>query len=309
VLELPSAREPAPARAGALFVAEICAAGAGDLPATRRYAEEAVELSHSLGDDRWLALAGALGAGAMAGLTAAGDFAELDAAEGQARARRFSEDAIEAGRRTGDPWVAAWAKMISGLVALLTGNPAQASAWAAEAMDEFAALGDSWSRASASVTVAFACVQLGELEAAEAALTGSVPALLQVGDLKMANSCLIAHGLIARFGGRLDAAEQHFRNALELCVKGGDPANAPICLEGIAATIGGRDPAGAVRMLGAARALYDAGNIPTTPGFERFYEGTWGVLADGLGAETAQQLGAEGAASAFTTNLIELAAA
>ena len=158
------------------------------------------------------------------------------------------------------------------------------------------------------MTVAFARVQLGELDAAEAALAGSVQALLEVGDLKMANGCLLAHGLIARFGGRLDEAERHYREALKLCVKAGDPANAPVCLEGIAAAIAARDPAAAVRLLGAARTLFDAGNIPLVLGFELFYEGTWGALAAGLGAETAERLRAEGAAGARTADLVELAA-
>jgi hypothetical protein len=308
VLELPSAAEPTPARASALFVAEICAAGTGDIPAIRRYAEEAVSLSRSLGEDRWLALAQALGAGALAGATAAGDFGDVESSEGLSRVRRLSEEAIEVGRRTGDPWVAAWTKMASGLIALLVGDPTPTPAWEAEAMTEFARLGDSWSRASASMALAFALVQLGELEQAETALDGSVQALLAAGDLKMAGGCLIAHGLIARFTGRLEDAERDYREALELCVKAGDPANAPVCLEGIAAAVAPRDPAAAARLLGAARALFEAGNLPTVPGFELFYEGTWSALAEGLGAEEAELLRAEGAASARTASLVELAA-
>ena len=124
----------------------------------------------------------------------------------------------------------------------------------------------------------------------------------------MANGCLIAHGLIARFTGRLEDAESHYREALELCVKTGDPANAPVCLEGIAASIAARDPATATQMLGAARALFDAGNIPNVPGFEVFYEGTWSQLADGLGEEVAQELRARGASAARTTPLADIAA-
>ena len=174
-------------------------------------------------------------------------------------------------------------------------------------MSEFARLGDSWSRASASMALAFALVHLGELERAEEALDGSVPALLGVGDLKMASGCLIAHGLIARFTGRLEDAERHYREALELCVKAGDPANAPVCLEGIAAATALRDPAAAARLLGAAGALFEAGNIPLMPGFELFYEGTWAALAAALGEETAEALRANGAAGARRADLVEIA--
>jgi predicted ATPase/class 3 adenylate cyclase len=308
VLELPSAAEPTSARASALFVAEICAAGAGDLSATRRYAEEVVALSRLLGEDRWFALAQALGSGSLAGITAAGDFGDLDRSEGLTRVRRLCEEAIERGSRTGDPWVAAWAKMISGLVVLLAGDPTVTPAWEADAMSEFARLGDSWSRASASMAMAFALVQLGELGQAAEALRGSVPALLGVGDLKMASGCLIAHGLIARFTGRFEEAERHYREALELCVKAGDPANAPVCLEGMASAVAPRDPAAAARLLGAARSLFDAGNIPIVPGFELFYEGTREALAEGLGADTVELLRAEGAARARTADLAAIAA-
>lgn len=303
-LALPSGTEATPARAGTLFLAEICAAGAGDVAAIRRFTEEGVSLSRSLGEDRWFALAQALGAGAMAGVTAAGD---IDA-DAQARTRAFTEEAIAVGKRMGDPWVAAWTKMISGLNSLLAGDPTSTREWESEAMREFAELGDSWSRASASMSLAFALVQLGELETAATALDGSVSALLDVGDLKMANGCLIAHGLIARFSGRTDDAEQHYREALALCAKSGDPANAPVCLEGIAASRAAADPASAAQMLGAARALFDAGNLPIVPGFEVFYEGTWAQVAEVLGSDVAEGLRARGAASARTRNLVDIAA-
>jgi predicted ATPase len=304
VLALPSGAEATPARAGVLFVAEICAAGAGDLDPVRRFAEEAVSLSRSVGEDRWFALAQALGAGAMAGIS----HPEEPGPDAQARARELCEEAIAVGLRTGDPWVAAWTKMASGLICLLAGDPTPTPEWESQAMREFAELGDSWSRASASMSLAFALVQLGELEAAEAALDGSVSALVDVGDLKMANGCLIAHGLIARFSGRTDDAERHYRDALALCAKSGDPANAPVCLEGIAASLAVADPASAAHMLGAARALFDAGNFPNVPGFELFYEGTWAHVADVLGSDVAEDLRERGAARARTADLVDIAA-
>jgi predicted ATPase len=78
LLVLPSAGEPTPSRAGALFTAEICAGGEGDNEVIRGYAEEAVALSRELGDERLLALAQGLGAGALAGWTQATGGPELD---------------------------------------------------------------------------------------------------------------------------------------------------------------------------------------------------------------------------------------
>ncbi|HEU0337418.1 MAG TPA: AAA family ATPase, partial [Gaiellaceae bacterium] len=307
LLALPSAAEPSSARAGALFTAEICSAGAGDLPAIRRYTEAAIEAARSVADDRRHALAQALGAGALAGLTPNGEFVDRERADGLIHLHALSEEAVDLGRRTGDPWVSAWTTMISGLVALLAGEPDRARAWAAEARPEFERLGDSWSRASASMTLGFALIQLGELEDAETALEGSVAALLEVGDLKMANGCLLGHGLIARFGGRTEDAERRYREALNLCVRSGDPANAPVCLEGLAAAVTAREPEQAATLLGAARALYDAGHIPNVPGFEPLYEGTAAGVADTLGDEAAARLRARGATLARTLPLAEVA--
>jgi predicted ATPase/class 3 adenylate cyclase len=308
VLDLPSAAEPTVTRAGALFTAEICAAGAGDLAATRRYTEQAVAVSRTLGDDKWLAMAQGLGAGALTGLTADGAFIGFEREEGLDRLRELASEAVSIGRRTGDPWVAAWTTMISGLVALLAGDPVTARPWAAEGMEAFGRLGDSWSRSSASMALAFSLIQLGELEAAEAALEGSVPALLEVGDLKMASGCLIAHGLIARFSGSAEAAEKHYGDALDLCVRAGDPANAPVCLEGIAAAVAQRDPERSARLLGAARALFDAGYFPNVPGFEVFHAGTCAALEEALGADAAERLRARGASTARSVPLADVVA-
>jgi hypothetical protein len=309
VLALPSGAAPSPARAGALFTAEICWSGAGDIPTIRRYAEEAMEVARSVGDDRRLALAQALGAGALTGLTQTGEFTGVEQQVGLARLRSLSEDAIEIGAHSGDAWVAAWTKMISGLIAGLARDPGTARGWASDAMAEFEELGDSWSRASASAALAFALVQLGELEAAEDALEGSVPALLDVGDLKMANGCLIVHGLIARFTGQADDAARRYHEALELCIRGGDPANTPVCLEGMAAAAAFGDPQSAARLLGAARALFDAGNIPSVPGFEVFYEGSLGLVGETLGEAELERLLGSGASAARTLPLADLAGA
>jgi predicted ATPase/class 3 adenylate cyclase len=307
VLNLPSAAESTVERSGALFTAEICAAGAGDLPTIRRYTEEAIAVSRAVGDDRRLALAQALGSGALARLTPSGEFVGVDESEGRAHFLALAEAAIAIGQRTGEPWIAAWTKMISGLIAVLAGDPATAQGWASEARAEFGELEDSWSRASASMALAFARVQLGELESAEQALAGSVPALLQVGDLKMASGCLIAHGLIARFSGRTDEAERHYGEALELCARAGDPANSSVCLEGMAAAVMQSDPQRAARLLGAARALFDAGNIPNVPGFEVFYEGTSAMLSELVGEDAMDELCARGASTARTLPLADVA--
>ena len=292
VLALPSAAEAEPARAGALFTAEICAAGAGDLPAIRRYAEEAIAASTAAGDERTLALA--------LGLFGAGN------PEDPQGYQEVGERAIEIAERTRDAWVIAWVKMISALDGMLVGNVESARTWASEAVEEFERLGDSWSRASASLPLGVARLQLGDLDGARRALDGSVAALLAVGDLKMANACSLALATVARFSGDDGEAAAMYAQALDLCIDIGDPANSPLSLEGLAAATAGRDPHRAARLLGAARALFDAGYVPIVPGFEPFYEGTYARLEDDLGDALAADLDA-GRRAAADRPLAEIA--
>lgn len=274
VLALPSASARTVERARALFTGEICAGGAGDMASMRLFSEEAVEICREVGDDATLALALALGGGYP---------------DDWERVKRNNMEAIEVAARTGDPWVAAWSKMISGVCAMLMQDIALAREWSAEAMDEFEVLGDSWSRASGSMSLAFALIQFGELDQARAALDGSIETLVDVGDLKMANACAIAEAMIERFSGDNDAAAAAYARALELCVDGGDPANAPVCLEGLAAASLPTDPERAARLLGVARSLFDAGMFPTVPVFELFYDATWPMVQDVLGPESAER--------------------
>ena len=276
VLALPSAAEPTRDRARALFTAEICAAGAGDLAAIVRYADEAVATSTAVGDDPTLALA--------LGLLGGGDPENPQAYE------EVAERAIAIAARTRDPWLVAWVKMISALDAMLVGNLESARTWGAAAVDEFRRLGDSWSRASASLPLGVALLQLGDLDGARRALDGSVAALLAVGDLKMANACSLALAAVARFSGDDDESAGMYRQALDLCIDIGDPANSPLSLEGLAAATAGRDPRRAARLLGAARALFDAGFVPIVPGFEPFYDGTYERLEHELGDVFAAEL-------------------
>ncbi len=140
VLKLPSAAEPTSARAGTLFTAEICAIGAGDVRLTRRYAEEALAVSHSLGEERVFALAQGLGAGALAGLRS-GPGVAFDEPDGPQRVQELGTEAIAVAERSGDEWVVAWVTMISGYASLLSGNPVAAEPWAADAVGDSSSSG------------------------------------------------------------------------------------------------------------------------------------------------------------------------
>ena len=305
LLSLPSAGEPTPTRAGALFTAEICAGGEGDSEVIRGYAEEAVALSRSA-RRRQAARSRARPRRRGSG--------RLDPSDGRIRARSGPSGAhprVEHRRNSGG---GADRRPVGGGVGeddlrahrTAGGESGRGAPVGIGRRGGVRELGDSWSRGSASISLAFALLQLGELDEARAALDGTAPALLEVGDLKMASGSLIALGLISRLGGGLEEGEGHYAEALDLCVQSGDPANAPVCLEGVAATVAMRDPERAARLLGAAKALYDTGVQPTVPGFEIFYPATRSLLEDVLGEDEVGRLEARGATSAQTEPLAEL---
>jgi hypothetical protein len=168
---------------------------------------------------------------------------------------------------------------------LFMGDPEAAVQRGEEAVASLTELGDPWSRAVASLPFGVGLLQLGDFDGARDALKDSVPPLLEVRDLKMANACLIAQGMTARFTGNDEEAERFYAQALDLCAEAGDPANAPMCLEGIAAAVVTRDPRRAARLLGTAHALFEAGHQPNVPGFETFYASTHDRLDEVCGAD------------------------
>ena len=285
LLALPSAGEPTPVRAGALFTAELCAAGAGDVPALLRYGEEAVAVARACEDDRTLALALVVRSHATAMDDADQVVANLD-------------EALAVAERAGDEWVHAWMNLVGGLLCVLIGRPDEAKARAEQAVRRFEELGDSWSRASSALSLGSALLFLGDIDGARVALDGAVPALLAVGDLKMANGCVLALATAERFAGNNEAAGQLYADALALCVEAGDPANASACLEGAAAVSAARDPRRAARLLGAAQGLVERGRHPSVPFYGVFYESTLATLREVLGDELEPLLAAGSADAA-----------
>jgi predicted ATPase/DNA-binding SARP family transcriptional activator len=267
-LALPSAAGATRERARALFTGAICATGVGDTEAILLLASEGVEVSRSIGDDERLAFCLAMLPG--------GYPRDVE------RGAEFGDESIAAAERTDNAWVIAWMKMLRGLVALNNNEPGVALERGRQAVEGFEALGDSWSRSSASVAYGLGLLQEGELDAAREVLRDSVSTLVAVGDLKMANTASVALGMAERFAGDEEAASNRFEEALGLCVEAGDPANAPVCLAGLAASTAATEPARAARLLGAARGLLDRGVIAIFP-VELFYDATYEALSEGLG--------------------------
>ncbi len=279
VLVLPSAADATSTRARALLTGQICATGVGDLEAIRRFGGESVALSRALGYDKCLAF----------GLALLPRGWPFDAE----RAAELGDEAILVGERTGNPWIAARMKMLRALSAMNFADGVTATELGGQAIAAFDELGDTWSRSIASVAYGFGLLQLGELDGAREALRDSLPALVEVGDLKMAIAASINLAMVERFAQDDESSARMFEQALGFCVEAGDPATAPLCLAGLAASTSAREPERAGRLLGAARALFDSGNTPQLPGFELYYEGTHEALVAGLG-DALEPLIAEG---------------
>ena len=268
LIALPSATEPTPERARALFLGACCAGGFGDRSLSARFADEAIAISREIGHLGLLAMS--------LGVSTSPHIEDPD--DVLARGR----EAIDVGRECGDDWAATWAKMISALGAANVFAIAEAREWAGQAFDEFASLHDSWSRGTAGLSLGIALIQQGELAEAVAVLDQAIPPLLEVGDRKVANSCLLARALAKRFQGASTDAVAAYVRALALCIDSGDPGNTPVCLEGIAAAIAPTDPRRAARLLGAAQSLYERGYLPLLPGYVALFETTHAQLEDAL---------------------------
>jgi predicted ATPase/class 3 adenylate cyclase len=268
---LPSAAEPTPERAGALFLGACCAGGLGNQALARTLADDAIAVSRRVNDPRWLAMS--LGVSSTLHMD--------DADDALARGK----EAIAVGKRCGDEWAATWAKMISALGAVSVFAIAETAEWAGQAFEEFASLNDSWSRGTAGLSLAFALIQQGEVAEANAVLDQAIPGLLKVGDRKVGSTCFIARALAARFSGATRDSAEAYAEALTLCLDSGDPGNTPVCLEGIAAAVAATDPRRAAHLLGAAQSLYDHGYIPWLPGHLALLEATHAQLEEVLGNE------------------------
>jgi predicted ATPase/DNA-binding SARP family transcriptional activator len=269
VLALPSAAPPTSERAGTIFTAALTSWGLGDIESVTEMGEEAAAVAEQVGDDLRLARAIAF--------TAAQYHDEPE--PGRAIIRK----ALETVARTGDGWHYAWIMMTGAIHGMYASDPEFAVECGEESVRRFRELEDDWSWAVPGVPLGMARLQLGNLDGAREILEECLPVLLDVRDYKMGNICVIGLALVGRFSGELEEAGRRYAQALSLCAEAGDLAHAPLCLEGMAAARVAEDPAEAAKLLGAARAINDAGHTPAIPGFEVFYAGTHEALSETLG--------------------------
>ncbi len=271
VLALPSAQAPTSERAGTLFTAALTSWALGDVESVSALGEEAAEVARAVGDDLRLARAIVMTAAQY----------HDDPEPGRAVIR----EAISTVERTGDPWQYAWITMTGAIHGMYISDPEFAVEHGEEAVRRFRELDDDWSWAVPGVPLGMGRLQLGDLDGAREILEECLPVLLDVRDFKMGNICVIGLALVARFSGELEEAGRRYAQALSLCAEAGDLAHAPLCLEGMAAARVADDPAQAAQLLGAARAMIDAGHTPVIPGFEPFFEGTYEAAGEALDRE------------------------
>jgi predicted ATPase/class 3 adenylate cyclase len=243
-LRRPDARADPALFASALVTAAFVACFI-DLATARQLAEQAVQVTRQLGDDRLLsrALTALCGAYFFAGEPEAG--------------RPFGQESVERARRLGDDVLLAQ----SLIRYLLTIDPARSGPLYAEAIACTERSGDHFINAFLHNNAGWVALSAGNIPAARAHLEAATQAAQQIGyqaAIVMGNL-----GLVLRAEGDLDGARSTFEAALRVGRRDGDNlsmANACLCLACLAGDAGDWDRAAALH--GVAQALQDRTGHP-----------------------------------------------
>jgi predicted ATPase/DNA-binding SARP family transcriptional activator len=282
LLDTPSGRRTTHERAGGLAVAAVLSWALGDEADTARYAAEAAADARACGNTDALVLALSV--------------LPVSHRDDAAQAHAVFEEAKAVAAEAGDAWGYAFAAACDSTFSVIVGDAQRALDEGRDALARFRAIRADRQVFFAQLGVGFALLQLGELEQSRAILDETLTEFERILNWKLANMCAIGLGLNSRFSGDDAAALAYYERALAIAERAGDPSNVPLALEGIAAASAAEDPARAAKLLGAARAAYDAGRTPTLPGFEPLFEQTSEQLAAALG-ESFAPLFAEGRAT------------
>jgi predicted ATPase/DNA-binding SARP family transcriptional activator len=273
-------RVPPETQAGAAYVAAVFSWALGDVARIAPFAEMAAATSREAGDSEKLALAYAILAGAYT--------------DDPERGRALLAAGDEAAAASGDAWTRAFVSACASLFAVLVGDGSEAVRHGQTAMRQYEAIGGTRQLDFAQLGVGLGLLLTGELELAAQTLEENFENLTRMANWKLASMAALGAALTARLRGDLRGACDLYEQAYWVAEQGGDRSNIPLCLEGVAATTAAEEPTTAARLLGAARAAYDSGRVPTMPGFEAFAATTQEVLAGRLGSRLDTLL-AEGA--------------
>ncbi len=251
VLERRQATSP-PVTAMTLSAAGTLAGRQGDRGEAIRLHREAAEVYESMGDDRGAARA-------YCGLTF--DLLSLGKV---AEAVKAGERSVSAARSDGDPWTIACALAALAGTKEDQGDQREAETLLEESLRLFTEVGDGRNRAIELLNLASMAWRRGSLERAASLLADAASSSQTVGDTGMVAAALAGQAEIAICRGRSDQARLRLQEAISLAQDRGLRTELSRCFFLVAFLT---DDATAARMVGAADALLEEGDVPPSDDF------------------------------------------
>jgi MalT-like TPR region len=222
------------------------------------------------------------------------------------RSRELHEQALELGRRTGDPTVTALA--LTGIARIeLRSDVDEARRLCREALAVTEGTDDRRGRGSAIHVLAVSAQMAGDLLEARELMTQRMELAREMGSYAGVASEAGNLSMVERQLGNLDRADALSREALEIALRREDEWFYPSLLSGLAATAVQRGELERAAMLvGAAEAMMEAQGTEWPPDERVHYDATVARLGETIGAAEAEQLRAAGRSLA-RDDAIELA--
>jgi predicted ATPase/transcriptional regulator with XRE-family HTH domain len=168
-------------------------------------------------------------------------------------------------------WMIMWALQSLGNMAFNNAEVLQAHAYFQEALVLCSDLGDMFGSAHARENLGRVAYALGDNRQAQTYYAESLAAFRELGQRDIAQ-VYVDLGQVARTQGDITQARIYYTQGLALFREFMDKQRFPECLEDIAGLAGAAQPAGAVRLFGAAEAVRESAGIPLPPVRRAAYE-------------------------------------
>jgi tetratricopeptide (TPR) repeat protein len=222
------------------------------------------------------------------------------------RSASLQNQALDLGRRTNNPTVAALALVGLARIALRT-NVDEARRLCREALAVTEGTADQAGRSSAMHVLAVASQMAGDLAEARELMSRRIALAREAGNFAVISSEAGNLSMVERQFGNLDAAEALAREALMIDWRRGDEMALPWKVNGLAAVAADRrDFVRAARLIGIADVTLEAAGGAWPPDERQHYERTVATLIREIGAAGFDRMRSEGR-SMTTTDAIEFA--
>ena len=219
------------------------------------------------------------------------------------RSQRYFEEGLELAGRTGDEFLAGWARVGLGLVAMGTADHEAATSHLQEALRCFREVGQDYGVAHVTTYLGMAALSRGDLVRAIQMFEEGLAMARSLGERLGTYIALYNLAQVILSRGDYDSAVSLFEEGVVLSGDAGDRANLAYCLEGLAVVAGVRGEAlRCARLIGAAEGLHEAVGVPVYTYYEpdrSLYEHTVAEVRSQMGAEAFKTARAQGRALTF----------